>query len=1037
MAHSRASSSSSSDDSDYYYSHTDPSDPQPQSQRASTLAHGLSTNDPTPVHHSPPPPDPPSVLTTLTRTSWLQSAVPSFSSFRSQASSIPLGRRTESGSLLASSPRPASLSFVPQASPRLADPPSRPSSLASPRTRSFSGVACPQSVPEESLPERKYSRSSYTFPPPEHDRPASIDALVTDSAASSTTHSHSRPSSIPIHSRYAQEQTMSHAPHRSASSIDSGSQYSFVNHHANGSADDGQQVPITLQFEGVQRTLSDDSLLSASDSHRNGARPKSPVAKLGTFFGWNSSTSADSPTTTFSDRSPSPQPSFVEQRRPSATLMEGTPITKARLTPPGLDVKMANSSGAQYFENPETPLLLGSSQTNAHVRELEKELSAISTELAGSIRREMDLEDELDRIRMEIPHIPHSDFATRRGSDYFSDSGASSSRYPISNPDERVEQLEIKLRKIEQEKAQLKVEMANRIQTELGRRRDLEEMVHHLEDQLQKRNDQETKGGSMEGRVGELESTLDETRRRLSQERSAKDNFEDLYSAMREDLAQHRSERDNLRDEVVPQLKARVEGLESEASSTQALTYENTRMQQELNALREEHRALLDSRRMSGQSIRGFGSIAEEDGGFFPRSHMSRSNSLVKNGPKRGGSITRSGSLKDRSEGRQRSGSVGPGAAAVLSSDGVKEIEDQRDALHKALQLLIKRYEKQNKEHQRAVKKLTTDKDRAEMVNAPKRTAYHREVSYLKDEVTSLRKRTEDALEQKWQYEKGLSGIKMDLDRAEQETRGLRIMLQEHDIIPRSASNSGLQEDDDADEKLQLSISAMERERDHARQAAADYRERADAGQSEPSQGLLSSAQRMDDLADQLEKEVQSSVELRDKLAKAVAKGEKDQRESTRQIEEMQKRLAGMEDSVLAAQQHSESTLGTHEAEVRRIEEASSPSLQRLQISIPDPKKLSPATSPMFKTSPTIGKRMTETSLLEASRTQMLERKVKELEGMLREAEEDMQTVVQRVNRSQIEVADLQTERDAALTQMRKLQQLIVEERERADALMP
>ena len=40
------------------------------------------------------------------------------------------------------------------------------------------------------------------------------------------------------------------------------------------------------------------------------------------------------------------------------------------------------------------------------------------------------------------------------------------------------------------------------------------------------------------------------------------------------------------------------------------------------------------------------------------------------------------------------------------------------------------------------------------------------------------------------------------------------------------------------------------------------------------------------------------------------------------------------------------------------------------------------------------------------------------------------------MNRSQIEVAELQTERDAALTQMRKLQNLVVEERERAEALM-
>ncbi|KAI7572923.1 hypothetical protein KC317_g330, partial [Hortaea werneckii] len=302
-------------------------------------------------------------------------------------------------------------------------------------------------------------------------------------------------------------------------------------------------------------------------------------------------------------------------------------------------------------------------------------------------------------------------------------------------------------------------------------------------------------------------------------------------------------------------------------------------------------------------------------------------------------------------------------------------------------------------------------------------------------------KRTEDALEQKWQYEKGLSGIKIDLDRAEQETRHLRNMLQERDVLPDRTSflsslSSNSEEKPPADETMKLSISAAEGERDQARQIAQEYRQRAQSASPDASsEELLSSASRMDELADQLESQVHSNIQLRERLAEAVAKGEREQKQSTRQIEDMQKRLAGMEDSVLAAQQHSETTLGNHEAEVRRMDEASSPALQRLRIDIPEPSKLSP-TSPMFSKSPKLGgkTKLSETSLLEASRTQMLERKVRELEGLLREAEDDMQTVVQRVNRSQLEVAELQTERDAALTQMRKLQDLIVEERERVES---
>lgn len=711
-------------------------------------------------------------------------------------------------------------------------------------------------------------------------------------------------------------------------------------------------------------------------------------------------------------------------------LMEGGGST-ARLNPPGLDIHKANARQSDYFDNPDTPMLLGSPDTNAHVRELEKELEQVSTELAGSIRREMDLEDELDRIRAEMPTIPPAEM-TRRSSDYFSDSGTSSVRYPVSDPERRLEEMEQKLRKAEQDRGNIKIEMASRLQTELGRRRDLEQMMHNLEEQLQKQFDEEEQRGGTEARVAELEQNLEESKRRLGQERQAKDSFGDLYSATRLELEQHKNERDNLREEVVPQLRARIEGLEHEATNTQALTYENTRLQQELINMREE------VQKSQTQGARnGFSSIAEEDGVMSPvlgpRANLSRSNSLARSRSTRGGSLTRSGSVKG--EGRQRSGSGGP---HPLSVEGVREIEDQRDALHTALKLLISRHEQSQREHERAIRKLLTAKEKAEQVK-PRRAGYNRDVSYLKDEVTTLRKRTEDALEQKWQYEKGLAGIKMDLDRAEQETRSLRNMLRERNLLAdRTSYLSSHSDDKPADDVMRLTTSTAEGERDQVKQLAEEYRQRAQsATQDGSSEELMSSASRMDELADQLESRVNANIQLRERLAEAVTKGEHEQQQSTRQIQEMQKRLAAMEDGVLQAQQHSENMLGTHEAEVRRIEEATSPSLQRLRIDIPEPKKLSP-TSPLFAKSPKVGskKQLVEETLLDASRTQMLERQVRELERSLRDAEEDMQTVVQRVNRSQLEVAKLQTERDAALTQMRKLQDMIVEERERAEGFL-
>ena len=778
-----------------------------------------------------------------------------------------------------------------------------------------------------------------------------------------------------------------------------------------------QQNPtptMTLHLDGIQRTLSDESL--GAESTGSASRiPKSPTAtsRLGNFFNWkspnNKSDSESSPTTTFSDRSlsPLPSPGLVK-----TVQMEGA-ISPARLTPSGLEVRKGDLGAAAYFDNPQTPLLLGDDATNAHVRELERELAYVSQELAGSIRREMELEDEMDRIRAEFtnthPHDP-----SRRGSDYFSDSGASSTRFPISDVDGKIELLEKQLRKVEQHKANLQAETASRVQTELSRRRDLEELVRDLEDQVQQHAHGDGNRGSLEGRLEELESSLDETRRRLGQERQAKDNFEDLYTATKEAAEKYRDEADNLRDEVVPQLKARVEGLEADAA----------RMQQELYSLRDHSNSRMENITEDG---------GNSSGGRFS---LGRSASLARSGSRRGGSISKDG-------GRQRSGSM-----SGTHPEAVKEIEDQRDALHKALKLLINRHEKQQREHTRAIKNLTNAKDKAESIR-PGNTTYQREVTFLKEEVTMLRKRTEDALEQKWQYEKGLSGLKMDLDRAEQETRGLRVLLQgngDHRLNGEGA--------DDMDERITLSISNAETERDQARAIADDYRQRATSAPEGPSsQKFLDCAKRMDDLANQLDAQVQSNQQFRERLSVAVAKGEQEQKESTRKIQEMQKRLAGMEDSVLAAQQHSETALMNHDAEMRRIEDATSPRLQRLTIHIPEPGKLhSPGLSPLFRSSPRRSasgsgnrsgggsgsnniKKLSQTSLLEMSKTQILERKVKELEGLLREAEEDIQTVVTRVTRSQMDVAQLQTERDAAMTQMRKLQDLVVAERNRADEI--
>lgn len=728
----------------------------------------------------------------------------------------------------------------------------------------------------------------------------------------------------------------------------------------------------------------------------------------------------------------------------------------SRLTPPSLDIGKAN---AAYFDHPTTPIYLNSPEGNAHVQDLERELSHVSEELAGSIRREMELEDEIERLKLEMPALASNE-AGRRSSDYFSDSGASSTKFPISDVDAKIEEVERLRRKAEQDKAQVITDSAQRLQTEMTKRRELEQLVQSLQERLQNSSRNEDEQLILTEKVAELEASLDETKRRLVDEKMAKNNFEDLYSATREELEAGRNERDNLRDEIMPRLHSRVSILETQLADHQALVHENTRMAQELNALKHEQSLYQEATRMGGNSMFDMlaeqkdvaspliGSMSPQIGG--PRAGgLSRSGSLARSSSKTRGSLARSDSVKGREGGRQRSGSSGP-----LSAEAQKEIEDQRDALHKALKLLISRHEKQHKEHERAIKKLNKEKKLADLRAAtsdPKRSQYTREVTFLKEEMTALRKRTEDALEQKWEYEKGLSGIKMDLDRAEQETRGLRHLLQEEDIVLTSPQAPA----DPAMDQLSFSISTAKSERDYARRMAEAFRQRAlnlqetystdssDDQQPESVSKLFDSANSMDELAEKLDAQVRANGDLRSRLTEAVEKGEREQRESTRQVEEMQKRLATLEESILTASAHSETTLSTHEGEVRRLEEASSPMLKRLEVPAGDSSKLSPssAATPILGSPrvPSSSKRLADisaaASLQDVSKTQNLERQVRDMEFMLREASAEMQRVVQRVHRSQDEVAELTGERDRAVSEMRRLKGLIAEEERKADAV--
>ena len=715
--------------------------------------------------------------------------------------------------------------------------------------------------------------------------------------------------------------------------------------------------------------------------------PRSPgPSKLASFFGLRGS----SPNVENSPKSQSPG---LSPLLPSPNGMDSSRHT--------------NGVHHAYFADTGFPLPPGTPAMSVQVANIEEELKDISSELAGSIRRELELEDIVDRLQYEAQQ--GGDMG-RRTSDYFSDSGTSSIRYPPSDlSGSKVEDYAKLKRTSEQEKARYKLDMSQKLQDERGRRKALELHIQQLGSQVQHIDQERAAASSAANRIRDLENSLEDSRRRLKDEKRRKSNFEDLLTALRDEIEELRNERDDLRDEVVPQLQARVNGLEGEATESQKLSYDHTRIQQELQSLRNENTTLINARKMQlemQQQSSRFTSIAEEDGPVpvpqTPKAGLTRSNSTARSAGLMGGSLSRTGSLT-----RSNSVSAKERESRDPLADRVKDIEMQRDALHRALKSLLERQNYQEKEHTKRIRALETERDRALEDQSPRRTGFEKEVTGLRFEIGQLRRRADEALTQKWQCEKGLGGLKMDLDRAQQETGSLRALLQEHDILVpeplgRSSQDgrssqegptglhvtsaslerayselqatqalsidklrelwgeaSTTREDDETTQRMDMllkTVNDAEAQRNYAQKQAQIYRmkietlQEAESFHSGESVGLAdelkASAKRAETLASQVHAQLQSNGSLRERLAEAVGKGEAAQKSSTDRINHMQAKLKALEDKLMNAQQHSEEAFAQHEEEVLQLRESHNMQLQRLKGGLRTPTIFSPKTSP-------------------------------------------------------------------------------------------
>ncbi|KAM5476278.1 hypothetical protein MauCBS54593_000963 [Microsporum audouinii] len=692
--------------------------------------------------------------------------------------------------------------------------------------------------------------------------------------------------------------------------------------------------------------------------------PKTPGSKITSFFGWKTNAGAASPGnessgTEISDSALSPMPSPMNTSTAASTVYTNHPRDSFSVTP-----KMAGRAQTMPMD----------ASVTSRLADMEHELREISSELAGSIRREMELEDIVERMQLE------SSESDRRASDYyFSDSGHGSSIKDLSDSgSSRAEDIEKLKRNYEQERAQLKIELSQKWQEERARRQVAESHVQVLESQISQFRLEKVEASNAAGKSKELEAALEDTRRRLTEERQLKDNMEDLLTGMRVELEQQKYERDQLQ----------------------------AQLQQDLQNLRNENNLLSQSRKLQPEMPQSprIDSIVEEAIGIgiglsnnrASSGGLSRSNSLarippVRNGVSRSGSVSRPTSMIVK----------GPEFHESLVNQ-MRDVETQRDALHQTVKSLLERQSYQARQHEKRLRLVELELYRARQASSPRKRGYERDVKNLREEINLLRRRADDALDQKWQCEKGLAGLKMDLDRAEQETSSLRALLQDYDIpVPHMDGTNA-----DGMTDFHATASSLEETYEQLR----IDKENAEPGSPIPNEAL----------EDEIRKQVTSNASLRARLAEAISQGEREQKLSATKINEMQSRLKFLEEMLMLAQQRSEEEVGKHEQEISALTENHNALLLRAKDGVRSPMMLSPISpnSPF----PTIrSPRLSRTSsgealaLSQVAQIENLETKVRALEQALRDADSEMGEVVSRMNTAQMQVAELQSDRQVSI----------------------
>ncbi|KAK9473949.1 uncharacterized protein V1510DRAFT_413135 [Dipodascopsis tothii] len=211
----------------------------------------------------------------------------------------------------------------------------------------------------------------------------------------------------------------------------------------------------------------------------------------------------------------------------------GSFLEKAKLHKPDINVPSLKSLKITDAAT------IASAQLNAElVKSLEHELRQVSTDLAASIKREMDLEMMLDKFA-----------TTESNADGFGDDDNSSGDESVNSHSyrnsfyaKRLQELEKKLRSEQQEKAQMRVEFLQSLDAERERSRELETRLGETRSRKVRAGRdawltaQHEPSDEVQAKLSLLESALDDARRKLTFERSNGHNLEYLLASMKEEL---------------------------------------------------------------------------------------------------------------------------------------------------------------------------------------------------------------------------------------------------------------------------------------------------------------------------------------------------------------------------------------------------------------------------------------------------------------------------------------------------------------------